>query len=60
MHGVMRISVEVLNTVIPKFLRDGWQVVSFILDIFKQASNPTEINPFLNLCFPEIDGAFFA
>jgi hypothetical protein len=27
-RGAMRISAEVLNTVIPRFLRDGWQVVS--------------------------------
>jgi len=30
-RGAMRISAEVLNTVIPKFLRDGWQVVSPVL-----------------------------
>ena len=27
-RGFMRIPTEVLNDVIPKFLRDGWQVVS--------------------------------
>lgn len=26
--GAMRISAEVLESVIPRFLRDGWQVVS--------------------------------
>ena len=27
-RGFMRLSTEVLNEIIPNFLRDGWQVVS--------------------------------
>lgn len=26
--GVMRLDADVLNSVVPRFLRDGWQVVS--------------------------------
>jgi hypothetical protein len=28
-HGVMRITPELLNNVVPKFFVDGWQVVCF-------------------------------
>ena len=28
--GFMRIAPETLNEVIPKFMKDGWQVVSFL------------------------------
>ena len=29
-RGFMRISPELLNEVIPRFMKDGWQVVSFL------------------------------
>lgn len=36
-RGVMRIGEEVLNSVVPRFLADGWQVVSELAINFKQA-----------------------
>jgi len=51
-RGLMRISPEVLNTIIPKFMRDGWQVNvhaigdranGVVLDAFQKALEETNV-----------------
>ncbi|PCH43503.1 hypothetical protein WOLCODRAFT_75587 [Wolfiporia cocos MD-104 SS10] len=56
-RGLMRIEPEVLNTIIPKFMRDGWQVIvhaigdranGIVLDAFEEAlkiANVTALRP---------------
>lgn len=52
-RGFMRLSTELLNEIIPNFLRDGWQVVSLVtvyprflyanLVFFSRTFTPSEI-----------------
>ncbi|TFK70067.1 hypothetical protein BDN72DRAFT_767082 [Pluteus cervinus] len=52
-NGVMRLAPELLNTIIPNFLRDGWQVNvhaigdranGAVLDAFEQALKNTDVS----------------